>query len=49
MIARAAESNASCFLPDKPLDTTTAVIPQLVRYVRLALVLVAFRRDSISS
>jgi hypothetical protein len=34
MIARAAESNASCFLPDKPLDTTTAVIPQLLRYVR---------------
>lgn len=34
MIARAAESNYSCFLPDKSLDTTTAVIPELIRVVR---------------
>ncbi|CED83822.1 trna-dihydrouridine synthase 2 [Phaffia rhodozyma] len=31
MIARAAESNPSCFLPDRPLDTSTVVVPELVR------------------
>ncbi|KAL7416592.1 hypothetical protein BDY24DRAFT_336828 [Mrakia frigida] len=31
MIARAAERNPSCFLPDKALDTTTVVIPRLLR------------------
>lgn len=34
MIARAAERNPSCFLPDKALDTTTVVIPRLLRLVR---------------
>jgi hypothetical protein len=31
MIARAAERNPSCFLPTKALDTTTVVIPRLIR------------------
>lgn len=31
MIARGAESNPSCFLPLAPVDTTTVILPQLVR------------------
>ena len=31
MIARAAERNPSCFLPTSALDTTTIVIPRLIR------------------